>query len=382
MPIDSCDVLIVGGGPAGSTCARKLHRAGLDVVVMDKKRFPRVKLCAGWVTPAVIEALQLDTNEYSQGRVFQPIIGFHSGILGRKEIETLYDHVVSYGILRREFDDYLLQRCGARLRLGEELKTIVKSRVGWSVNVSIEARLVVGAGGHFCPVARFLVGKSARREIVVAAQELEFELTAEQIRGCKVRPEIPEIYFCNDLKGYGWSFRKGNFLNIGLGREDSDSVGRHTKQFLSFLKYCGRVPQDTPDKFNGHAYILYGHTQREILGDGLILIGDAAGLAYPQSGEGIRTAVESGLLAAETIISAKGDFSRTKLAPYAQRLLNRFGKPKVVAHPKGITASLEKMLIGTHWFSRHVIIDRWFLHHQLPALVGNAGDRSDHPSCR
>jgi geranylgeranyl reductase family protein len=368
--MESCDVLIIGGGPAGSTCATILHRAGLDVVVMDKKRFPRVKLCAGWITPAVIDALGLDTKEYSQGRIFQPITGFRTGILGRKEIETFYEHVVSYGILRCEFDDYLLQRCGARLRLGEELKTIVKSRVGWRVNDSIEARLVVGAGGHFCPVAHFMGAKVAAREIVVAAQEVEFELTEGQIRDCKVKPEIPEIYFCDDLKGYGWAFRKGNFLNIGLGREDSSSVSRQTKQFLGLLKSRSRVPQDTPENFHGHAYILYGHTRREILGDGLILVGDAAGLAYPQSGEGIRTAVESGILAAETIISAKRDFGRTKLAPYAQRLLHRFGKPKAVAHPKGLKASLERMLIDTQWFSRHVILNRWFLHSQLPALVG------------
>ena len=53
----SCDVLIVGGGPAGSTCAWQLVRAGLDVLVMDKHIFPRDKVCAGWITPAVIESL-------------------------------------------------------------------------------------------------------------------------------------------------------------------------------------------------------------------------------------------------------------------------------------------------------------------------------------
>ena len=315
-------------------------------------------------------SLGLDQREYSQGHIFQPITGFRSGILGRKEIEILYEHVVSYGILRREFDDYLLQRCGARLRLGEEFKTIMKCRLGWRVNDSIEARLVVGAGGHFCPVARFMGTKAAAREIVVAAQEVEFELTEGQIRDCKVKPEIPEIYFCDDLKGYGWSFRKGNFLNIGLGREDSSSVSRHTKQFLSFLKSRSRVPQDTPENFHGHAYILYGHTRREILGDGLILIGDAAGLAYPHSGEGIRTAVESALLAAETIISAKGDFGRTRLAPYEQRLFHRFGKPKPVAQPEVLTASLVRMLLGNPWFLRHVVANRWFFHRHVPALVG------------
>jgi flavin-dependent dehydrogenase len=294
---------------------------------MDKKRFPRVKLCAGWVTPAVIEALGLDTKEYSQGRIFQPITGFRSGILGRKEVEIRYENAVSFGILRCEFDDYLLQRCGARLRLGEEVKTIVKSCVGWCVNDSIEARLVIGAGGHFCPVARFMGAKVAAREVVVAAQEVEFELTEGQIRDCKVKREIPEIYFCDDLKGYGWSFRKGNFLNIGLGREDSSSVSRHTKQFLSFLKSRSRVPQDTPENFHGHAYILYGHTRREILGDGLILVGDAAvwptlraakasaqpwNLGYSRRK---RSFLPSGILAGQSLRLTRNGFSTGLVSP-------------------------------------------------------------------
>ena len=57
MSVRSCDVLIVGGGPAGSTCAWQLVRAGLDVLVMDKHNFPRDKVCAGWITPAVGESI-------------------------------------------------------------------------------------------------------------------------------------------------------------------------------------------------------------------------------------------------------------------------------------------------------------------------------------
>jgi geranylgeranyl reductase family protein len=367
--MDSCDVLIIGGGPAGSTCARELHRAGLHVVVMDKRPFPRHKTCAGWITPEVIKALQINVEEYSRGHILQPITGLQFCVLGRKEVQICYEHVVSFGIRRCEFDDYLLRRCGAQLRLGEELKTIERAGNAWRVNNSIEARLVIGAGGHFCPIARLMQAKAETRQIVVAAQELEFELTEEQPGDCRVKPKLPEIYFCDDLKGYGWCFRKGNFLNIGLGREHSSSVTRHTNQFLSFLKSRSRVPQDTPDSFHGHAYIIYGHTRREILGEGLILIGDAAGLAYPYSGEGIRTAVESALLAADTIISAKQDFRRTNLAPYEQRLVRRFGKPKQIAQFEGVTASLVRMLLGTSWFLRHVTADRWFFHRQVPALV-------------
>jgi flavin-dependent dehydrogenase len=336
---------------------------------MDKRSFPRHKTCAGWITPEVVKALQINLEEYSRRHILQPITGFRAGVLGRKQIEIFYKHVVSFGIRRYEFDDYLLQRCGAQLRLGEELKTIERAANGWRVNNSIEARLVVGAGGHFCPVARFMGAKGAPREIVVAAQELEFELTEEQAADCRVKPQIPEIYFCDDLKGYGWCFRKGNFLNIGLGREHSSSVARHTKQFLSFLKSRSRVPQDTLDDFHGHAYIIYGHTRREIFGEGLILIGDAAGLAYPHSGEGIRTAVESALLAVDTIISAKGDFRSRQLAAYEQRLFRRFGRPRPFAQPEGLTASLVRMFLGTTWFMRHVAADRFFFHRHVPRIV-------------
>ena len=126
--MDSCDALIVGGGPAGSTCAWKLRQAGLDVMVMDAAVFPRDKLCAGWITPPVVAELDLDPEAYRQGasdpgspggRTLQPITGFRVGLIGgRDEIETGYGRPVSFGIRRCEFDHYLLQRSGARLRLG------------------------------------------------------------------------------------------------------------------------------------------------------------------------------------------------------------------------------------------------------------------------
>ena len=115
--MEQCDALIVGGGPAGSTLAWKLGQAGLDVMVMDKKSFPRDKVCAGWITPAVVEALQLDVDDYAGSRTFQPIRRFRTGLIGGDEVETSYDEVVSFGIRRREFDHYLLQRSKARLAL-------------------------------------------------------------------------------------------------------------------------------------------------------------------------------------------------------------------------------------------------------------------------
>ena len=76
------DVVIVGGGPAGSTCARALTRAGVDVVILDKAVFPRDKTCAGWITPAVVDAVDLPIDEYREGRVFQPISAFRTSRIG------------------------------------------------------------------------------------------------------------------------------------------------------------------------------------------------------------------------------------------------------------------------------------------------------------
>src|SRR5689334_18636957 len=123
--MERCDVLIVGGGPAGSTCAWGLRRAGVDVTVMDKRQFPRGKTCAGWITPAVVRTLELDAQDYrAGGRVMQPITGFRTGMIGGRVVETHYPRPVSFGIRRCEFDEYLLRRCGARLRLGEAIDTV------------------------------------------------------------------------------------------------------------------------------------------------------------------------------------------------------------------------------------------------------------------
>jgi menaquinone-9 beta-reductase len=97
---------------------------------MDKSRFPRDKTCAGWITPQVVDELKLDVEDYSRGRVFQPIDSFQVGILGRPGIVVRFDHAVSFGIRRCEFDDYLLHRSAVRCRLGEPVKTVERTSQG------------------------------------------------------------------------------------------------------------------------------------------------------------------------------------------------------------------------------------------------------------
>jgi geranylgeranyl reductase family protein len=372
--MESCDAVVVGGGPAGSSCAAVLARAGFDVIVLDKSDFPRDKVCAGWITPQVVETLQIDLDDYRHTRTLQPINAFVTGLARRPAAIVRYDHIVSYGIRRYEFDEYLLRRCRARLKLGEPLRTLERQRDRWLINGSIEASFVVGAGGHFCPVAKFLGANVGRDERAIAAQEIEFEMDASQARQCGVEPSTPELYFCDDLKGYAWCFRKGNYLNIGLGREDNHGLAEALKSFCAGLTAQGKIPAVPPARFKGHAYLLSTQSQRALVDDGVLLAGDAVGLAYPQSGEGILPAIESGILAARTAIAANRNYSRDQLGIYESRLRERFGarnSSAVVMAPSRIRMALARSLLQTRWFTQHVVLNRWFLHaRQRPLAVG------------
>src|SRR5579864_2143149 len=369
-----CDVLIVGGGPAGSSCAWALRGSGLDVLIIDRQTFPRDKVCGGWITPQIISELQLDPAEYARGRAFQPICGFRTSRMGDPEVETNYGRPVSYGIRRFEFDDYLLKRCGAPVLEGVAFETMERQNGSLLVNGEIKARLVVGAGGHFCPVARQLGAKMGNEEIVVA-QEAEFSMDARQQAACSIQPEIPELYFCADMRGYGWCFRKGNVLNVGLGRLDRRSLSGHVADFLAFLRRTGKVAFELPASILGHAYLIYSKTTRKLVDDEVVLIGDAAGLAYSQSGEGIRPAIESGLLAAQVILAAQGKYNRRALEVYHTLLAARFGTSdghwatKIGRHlPSRLIQVLGERLLGVRWFARYVVLNRWFLHAGEPTL--------------
>jgi 2-polyprenyl-6-methoxyphenol hydroxylase-like FAD-dependent oxidoreductase len=144
---------------------------------------------------------------------------------------------------------------------------------------------------------------------------------------------------------------------------------------VAFLRKAKKIAFELPGAMIGHAYLLYSKTNRRVADDGVLLIGDAAGLAYSQSGEGIRPAIESGLLAAKVVAAAGGKYTRDKLGPYATALAARFGdsgrdlSTSVGARlPESWIESLGQMLLMNGWFSRYVILDRWFLHRTQAAL--------------
>ncbi|MAP31179.1 MAG: geranylgeranyl reductase [Marinobacter sp.] len=366
------DIIIVGAGPAGSTLARALEDSGKRVLIIDKQAFPRDKTCAGWVTPAVMASLDIDPGKYSVGRTLQPIRRFRIGMMGQSAVENDHRDIVSYGIRRCEFDDYLLDRAECEKQLATPVKSINRNNGNWVINDQWQAPLLVGAGGHFCPVARLLGDGPGKHETVVAAKEVEFEMTPEQARVCEARGDTPELWFCRDLKGYAWVFRKGSYLNIGLGREDNHRLSDHLEAFVEEMKQSGRLPSDLPGRFKGHAYLLYAHANRPLVDDGVLLIGDAAGLAYTQSGEGIRPAIESALMAAN-VIKAATDYSALSLQSYGERIAERFGTRATDQEPgfevpDWLKQPIASTLMRSHWFTRKVVTEKWFLHQEVPPL--------------
>jgi flavin-dependent dehydrogenase len=244
------------------------------------------------------------------------------------------------------------------VRANTPLTSLERRGGSWVANGEISARVVVGAGGHFCPVARQLRGGTDSVRPVVA-KEAEFELDAD---GSTVAGELPELFFCRDLEGYGWVVRKGAFLNIGLGRRENGDLNPHIEDFMSFLERTGRARRAAEVRWCGHAYLASGTGPRPLVDDGVLVAGDAAGLAYPESGEGIKPAVESGRLAAETIIAAGGRVGRDDLAPYESALRRRY--PAVRPAPAFLSPAIKtigRALMRSPYFTRRFLVERWFL---------------------
>jgi flavin-dependent dehydrogenase len=311
-----------------------------------------------------VAALALDLDEYAKGRTLQPFTAFRTGVIGGARRDTDFGRIVSYGIRRCEFDHYLLERSGAQVLTGVQVRTLRRDGGTWIVDDHVRARVVVGAGGHFCPIARFMNPDTPQAGVIVA-QEIEFPLAPAQADRCTVLHDRPDLYFWPDLRGYGWCVRKGGYLNVGVGRLSSGNFPAVVREFADLVDKAGIVPGGVPSPWKGHAYFVNSTSHRRTTGDNMMLIGDAAGLALAPSGEGILTAIESGLAAGRTI--ARGE----SFADY-ERWIDTYVGPRgrqspLAKMPGWVLTTAARAVFGSAWLTRRFLIEDAFLHTRRPA---------------
>ncbi len=288
------EVIIIGGGPAGSTCAWKLKQSHKDCILLDSKKFPRTKLCAGWITPKVID--QLELSDYPNIQLNDNYVNFF-GI--DKKLKSK-----SYSIRRYEFDDWLLNRSGVDV-YHHKVQKIVKQDGFYIIDDLYKCEFLVGAGGSHCPVYNSFFKKLHPRnknyEVCCLEEEIKYDY---KDKACRC------WFYEHNVQGYSWCVSKNDgYLNIGVGalfKGKKVTIKEHWDLLVEKLNSLDIVT-NYEFKPKGYVYQIRDRVDHCRL-DNAFIIGDAAGLATTDLGEGIGPAVESAMRAAESIIN-KSEFS-------------------------------------------------------------------------
>jgi geranylgeranyl reductase family protein len=299
------DVIIAGAGPSGSTAGRLLAGHGAKVLVLDKQKFPRDKPCGGGVTlraASVLEACPEQGRRVALGPVIErTIYGARFSLRLGPDFDRRFERPLTYMTQRCNLDNYLLERAaeaGADVHDGEAIATVAATRdsrgtysieVG-TANSTYTARVLIGADGANGVTARSVPGR-AYEEAVALEGNLPFT------------PDIPDgwrEYVGLDLGGmaggYGWVFPKGDHLNVGVGAWKY--AGFTLRPKLAALARRYGFDDAKLENLRGH-HLPVRTPGSPIASGNIALVGDAAGLVDPLSGEGIHMAFASGQLAAE-----------------------------------------------------------------------------------
>jgi menaquinone-9 beta-reductase len=326
----SCEVLIVGGGPAGSSAAAELRRAGADVLILDRETFPRMKLCAGWITPEVVRELGMDIASYPHRLLTFPRLRVH---VGRLHVPVA---CVQHSIRRFEFDAWLLERSGAPLEQ-HNVRHIVADQDGYVIDDAYRCRYLIGAGGTRCPVYRELF-----RELNPRASELQIVTLEHEIRYDWQDADCHLWFFEQGLPGYSWYVPKEHgFLNVGIGgiaermKKSGQDIRAHWAHLAATLER-GLAPGAQYDP-SGYSYYLRGRVD-VVRRDNAFITGDAAGLATRDLGEGIGPAIRSGLRAARAILGGEryhlDDVTGLSVGSIARSMLGRLAGGARTGRPR------------------------------------------------
>jgi geranylgeranyl reductase family protein len=283
------DVLVVGGGPAGSATAYALARGGADVLLADKATFPRDKPCGGGLTARAFRRCPVDPTPVVEEEVDLVELRFRFG----ERVERSARAPVIYMTQRRRLDAFLLDAAreeGVEVREGAHVSVGDETRIDGAL---IQADVVVAADGANGTTARAL-GLGAG---IVHGVALEGNVPYTRIARDRYRRRAV-VELADIPGGYGWVFPKGDHVNVGVGAWKE--AGPHLREHLERTCVAHGLHVDELENLRGHRLPLRppGTT---IASERALLVGDAAGLIDPVSGDGMYECFVSGALAADAI---------------------------------------------------------------------------------
>lgn len=315
MSVERFDVAIVGAGPSGSSAAISLAQMGYGVVLLDKALFPREKLCGDFINPANWELLErlgvadeilslphekITAFRISTGSGEQATAGFPSKSTGRP---------FGLGLRRYYLDDLLLraaEKAGAAVKRGCKVGAFDREGGGWSISLDgspagdrLKAAFLIGADGRNSLVAHRL-GLSRKGES--AANYLAFQAHLKRVRG--VQGDVQIHAFAQGyagLVGVGGGMANLCFVVEKKKAQEERSLEHLLEHCLyrnSHLRESLRESEIVGDLRS--AFPVY-FSSRRCYGDGFLMVGDAARVTEPVTGEGIYFALKSGILAAQAM---------------------------------------------------------------------------------
>jgi len=331
------DVIVVGAGPAGATAAKFLAEKGIRTILLDKDKFPRVKLCGGGIPARTLKKYEYLEDEglinsYTYGaNVYFPFYKDKVKIEMKEPMHAM--------VIRKDFDNALAELAkdnGSNFEDGCEVKDIKiledSVKIITKNNNSFESRMVIGADGIWSIIAKKIgLGQNYKNFGVCLVQEIPMEkkVINEYFPGNKLA-HVHINY--SGIAGYGWVFPKNDCVNIGFGelsKRDSENKMNLREIFNDYIKTIKEnkiIPKELKfDNVKGAA-VPSCHIEKSY-SEKVLLCGEAAGFIN-FGGGGIDYALTSGEFAANVAIDAleKSDTSERFLSKYEKRWMEDFGK--------------------------------------------------------
>ena len=311
------DVIIIGGGPAGSTVARYAAEGGADVLVIDGRDPIGTPLQCGELVPSNDEMRRLCPDVPDMDDLFQTPKEAISRISTKMHVVPPSGKPLKYDfeglVLNRVAHDEALvelaKKAGAKYLVNHHVKSVEGNTVLLRNGEKKSAKIIVGAGGHNDPLRRdYWNEKSLKIPVKFVLMEGDYG-------------EAVELHFGSMAPGgYAWMFPKSSGANIGLGIQRSFSKGKTMNQYADdFIdQYDGNIT------FRGAGSLPMSGTIKTFVKDNYMLVGDAAGMVLPSNGAGITIAMVGGRIAGQVIAEHLQD--GIPLAEYESRWKKQMGK--------------------------------------------------------